>query len=46
MRGVIAFIKEPDADGAEVLGGEQAVAKSVGDLLDPALFRGRCKTEQ
>lgn len=39
MRGVVAFVAEPDAGAAEVLGCEQPVAELVGDLLDPALSR-------
>ncbi|MFJ1602147.1 hypothetical protein ACIOHS_02035 [Streptomyces sp. NPDC088253] len=41
VQGVVAFVDEPDADAAEVLDDEQPVAERVGDLLDPALLRGR-----
>lgn len=39
MRGVVAFVAEPDTSATEVLGGEQPVAELVSDLLDPALSR-------
>lgn len=39
MRGVVAFVAEPDAGAAEVLGCEQPVAEFVGDLLNAVLSR-------
>lgn len=40
LRGVVAFVVEPDSGEAEVVDGEQPVAERVGDLFDPAPLRG------